>query len=330
MNSFKALVVNRTEDSVSADLQQLTIDELPAGELLIKVIYSSMNYKDALACIPNGNVVTTYPFVPGIDLAGVVVTSEDDRFAAGDEIVITGYALGVSHFGGYSEYARVPAEWAVKLPQGLTLKEAMIIGTAGFTSALSVQELQNGGITPDKGPILVTGATGGVGSISVAILAKLGYEVVASTGKMEHKDKLLSFGASRVISREELIPEKVRVLDKQLWAGVVDCVGGKALTAILSRVQYGGVVAISGLTGGTDFAATVFPFIIRGVRLIGIDSVYAPMKLRQQVWERLATDLKPTVLEDICTEISLSQVPEIVPAMLSGQSRGRTLVRIED
>jgi acrylyl-CoA reductase (NADPH) len=328
MDSFKALVVNRTNDSVQSELRSLTTDELPAGELLVKVVYSSVNYKDALACSSNGNIVTAYPFVPGIDLAGIVVSSEDDHYHAGDEIVVTGNALGVSHFGGYSEYARVPAEWAVKLPQGLSLREAMILGTAGFTAALSVQEIQNGGVTPDKGPILVTGATGGVGSLSVAILAKLGYEVVASTGKMDQKNMLLSLGASRVISREEIIPEKSRALDKQLWAGVVDCVGGKSLTSILSCTQYAGVVAISGLTGGVDIATTVFPFIIRGIRLMGIDSVYASMKVRLQIWERLATDLKPDALETICTEISLEQIPSVVSSMLKGNSHGRTVVKI--
>jgi acrylyl-CoA reductase (NADPH) len=328
VDSLKALIVDKIDSGVVAELRTLTIDELPDGELLVKVAYSSINYKDALACIPNGNIVTTYPFIPGIDLAGIVITSQDDRFQQGDEILVTGYGLGVSHFGGYSEYARIPAEWAVKLPQGLSLKETMILGTAGFTAALSVHELQESGISPDKGPILVTGSTGGVGSLAVAILAKLGYEVVASTGKSEMKDYLLSLGATRVIPREELVPAQIRSLDKQLWAGVVDCVGGKSLTSILSSTQYSGAVAISGLTGGVEIATTVFPFIIRGIRLIGIDSVFAPMEKRLQIWRRLASEMKPDSLETICTEISLGQIPDVIPSILGGQSQGRTVVRL--
>jgi acrylyl-CoA reductase (NADPH) len=328
MDTFRALVVDKNDDGVVVELRNLTTDELPAGELLVKVVYSSINYKDALACIPNGNIVTTYPFIPGIDLAGIVITSQDDRFQEGDEILVTGYGLGVSQFGGYSEYARIPAEWAVKLPQGLSLKEAMILGTAGFTAALSVHELQESGISPDQGPILVTGATGGVGSLAVAILAKLGYEVIASTGKSQMKDYLLSLGATRVISREELIPAKTRSLNKQQWAGVVDCVGGKSLTSILSSTQYSGAVAISGLTGGVDIATTVLPFIIRGIRLIGIDSVFAPMEQRLAIWRRLASELKPDSLETICTEISLGQIPDVIPSILGGLSQGRIVVKI--
>jgi acrylyl-CoA reductase (NADPH) len=296
---------------------------------LIKVRYSSMNYKDALACVPNGNIVKTYPFVPGIDLAGVVVSSEDGRFQNGDEVIVTSYELGVSHFGGFSQYARVPSAWAVRLPAGLSLKEAMILGTAGFTAALSVHELERAGLTPHAGPVLVTGASGGVGSVAVAILSKLGYEVTASTGKAEVRDELAGLGAAHVMPREELIPEKPRTLDKQRWAAAIDCVGGKTLSAILSSIRYGGAVAASGLTGGTELATTVFPFIIRGVKLIGIDSVYTPMNLRQRVWERLAVELKPAVLENMYTEISLEQVPDFVPTLLQGQSRGRVLVGLK-
>ncbi|MDB4867315.1 MAG: quinone oxidoreductase [Cohnella sp.] len=325
---FEALVVDKSGEDFSIGTRVMKLEDLPAGELLIQVIYSSVNYKDALACTPNGSIVKHYPFIPGIDLAGIVVESEDDRFRKGDEVVVTSYELGVGHFGGFSRYARVPASWAVKLPHGLSLKEAMILGTAGFTAALSVHELQQTGIRPESGPVLVTGATGGVGSVAVAILSKLGFEVVASTGKTELHEDLLTLGAARVISREELIPEKPRALDKQLWAAAVDCVGGKTLSAILSSIRYGGAVAASGLTGGTLLETTVFPFILRGVRLIGVDSVHTPMDTRKQVWDRLAAEWKPKTLERMYTEISLEQIPVVVPSLLQGQSRGRILVKV--
>jgi acrylyl-CoA reductase (NADPH) len=325
---FEALVVDKSGGDFCVGTRIMSLEDLPKGELLIKVAYSSVNYKDALACIPNGNIVKQYPFIPGIDLAGIVVSSEDERFQNGDEVIVTSYELGVGHFGGFSRYARVPASWAVRLPQGLSLKEAMILGTAGFTAALSVHELQQNGIRPESGPVLVTGATGGVGSIAVAILSKLGYEVVASTGKTDLHDDLLALGAARVISREAVIPDKLRALEKQLWAAAVDCVGGKTLSSILSSIRYGGAVAASGLTGGTELATTVFPFILRGVRLLGIDSVNTTMDMRREVWDRLAAELKPAALENMYTEISLQQIPDVVPSLLQGQSRGRLLVKI--
>ncbi|RED64621.1 acryloyl-CoA reductase [Cohnella lupini] len=328
MDSFKALVIDKNGNDMKIDIRDLSQELLPAGDLTVKIAYSSVNYKDALASVPNGNVVKEYPLIPGIDLAGIVISSERDGFKAGDEIIATGYGLGVSHFGGYSEYARIPAEWAVKLPPGLSMKEAMIYGTAGFTAALSVLALQESGLTVDKGPVLVTGATGGVGSVSVAILAKLGYEVVASTGKQDSADELTSLGASRVISREELMPAKARVLEKPIWAGVVDCVGGKQLASILSAVQYGGAVAISGLTGGSELPTTVFPFILRGIRLIGIDSVDVAMQARQQAWKLMASDYKPASLDSICSEITLEQIPEALQMLLGGKSQGRTVVKL--
>ncbi|KIL37563.1 quinone oxidoreductase [Cohnella kolymensis] len=328
MDSFKALVVDKVNGEVVASSRVMKVEDLPEGQLLIKVSYSSINYKDALAFSTNGNIVKNYPFVPGIDLAGVVVSSSDDQFQEGDEIVVTGYKLGVSHFGGFSSFARVPAEWAVKLPDNLTLKEAMIFGTAGFTAALSVLELQEAGVLPESGPVLVTGATGGVGSVALAILARLGYEAVASTGKAEMTDYLLGLGAKRVISRDELLSGEIPALGKQLWAGAVDCVGGKTLSSILPTLQYGGAVAASGLTGGTELAATVFPFILRGIRLIGIDSVFAGMNRRKQVWQLLSSDYKPAMLDRMSEEIELEQVPEYVPVILKGQSRGRVVVKL--
>jgi acrylyl-CoA reductase (NADPH) len=327
--SFKALVVEQTAEDVQVHIRTMQLEDLPKGELHIKVAYSSMNYKDALACTANGNIVKSYPFIPGIDLAGTVVTSGNERFKTGDEVLVTGYGLGVTHFGGFSGNARVPAEWAVALPDGLSLKEAMIIGTAGFTAALSVMELQENEVSPDKGPILVTGATGGVGSMAVAILAKLGYEVIASTGKEELNEYLLELGASRVVMRNEVLKDPIRTLDKQLWAGAIDCVGGKTLASILPSVQYGGVVAASGMTGGVELATSVFPFILRGIRLIGIDSVQASISKRIKVWQRLASDYKPLRLSDLSEEISLEQVTDYVTTMLTGQSRGRILINCQ-
>lgn len=329
MEGFKALIVDRTQDgNHRCEVGMLKKEQLPQGELLVKVTYSSLNYKDALAAAPDGNVVKTYPFVPGIDLAGTVVSSEDARFREGDAIVATGYGLGVTHFGGYGEYASIPADWAVPLPDGLTLKEAMICGTAGFTAALSVQALRDNGVVPEGGPVLVTGATGGVGSVATAILAKLGYEVTASTGKPEAKEELLGLGAASVIDRSELSPAAPRALDKQRWAGVVDCVGGKPLAAVLAGVKYGGTVAASGLTGGTDLPATVFPFILRGVRLIGIDSVFVPMPIRRKTWELLASEFRPDKLHELSSEIPLEDVPAALAAMLAGKSRGRVVVKL--
>ena len=236
----------------------MSLNDLPQGEVLIKVAYSSINYKDGLASTPDGKIVSSYPFVPGIDLAGVVVSSEDPRFREGDEVIATSYEIGVSHFGGYSEYARIPGDWIVPLPENLALKEAMIYGTAGFTAALSIHRLEENGLTPDKGKVLVTGATGGVGSLALAMLAKLGYEVVASTGKTSEHEFLTELGASEIISREEVNSGKIKALDKQLWAGAVDPVGGENLAAILSKIIYGGSVAVSGLAGGTNVPAPYF------------------------------------------------------------------------
>ncbi|MBB2483378.1 acryloyl-CoA reductase [Bacillus sp. APMAM] len=326
---FDALVVNKREDQFSVKIQKLTIQDLPDGEVLIDVQYSGINYKDSLATIPNGNIVKTYPFVPGIDLAGVVVSSEDPRFQEGDEVIATSYEIGVSHFGGYSEYARIPAKWVVPLPKGLTLKEAMIIGTAGFTAALSVQRLEENGVSPEKGRVLVTGATGGVGSFAVSILSTRGYQVEASTGKESEQEYLEKLGAASIVTRKEVFDGKIKALGKQKWAAAVDPVGGEPLASLLSQIQYGGSVAVSGLTAGTKLSTTVFPFILRGVNLLGIDSVYCPMEVRLKVWNRLATDLKPVNLEQfIQQEITIQQLPEVLPTLLKGQARGRTLVKI--
>ncbi|WP_339224428.1 acryloyl-CoA reductase [Paenibacillus sp. FSL H8-0332] len=327
-NPFQALVVDKTEP-FSVEVRPVSLEELPAGEVLIKVDYSSVNYKDGLASIPNGNIVRNYPFIPGIDLSGTVVSSKDSRFREGQSVIATSYGIGVSHFGGFSEYARIPADWVVDLPEGLTLREAMIYGTAGFTAALSVQALEAQGMTPDQGKVLVTGATGGVGGAATAILAKLGYQVTASTGRTDEAGYLQALGAAEVISREEVAGTAVKPLDKQLWQAAVDSVGGAPLAAVLSKIAYGGAVAASGLTAGTAVPTTVLPFILRGVSLLGIDSVACPMEIRAKLWQRMAGDMKPAVLDTLVDrEISLTELPAALQDILQSGTRGRVLVRL--
>jgi acrylyl-CoA reductase (NADPH) len=327
--TFKALVVNKQENDFAVKLQELALSDLPAGEVVIRVQYSSVNYKDSLASIPEGNVVKSYPMIPGIDLAGVVVSSEDPQFKEGDEVIATSYEIGVSHFGGYSEYARIPAQWVVPLPKGLTLKEAMVIGTAGFTAALSVQRLEENGVTTEKGSVLVTGATGGVGSFAVAILSKLGYQVVASTGKHSQEEFLKKLGAQTIVPREEVYDGKIRALGKQKWAAAVDPVGGEPLAALLSQIHYGGSVAVSDLTAGVKVPTSVFPFILRGVNLLGIDSVYCPMETRLKIWDRLSSDFKPANLEELIQqEVTLEELPAVFPTLLKGEAIGRILVKV--
>ena len=327
--TFKALIVDKQDEQFSVEVQKRTLADLPEGEVLIRVHYSSVNYKDSLASIPNGNIVTRYPFIPGIDLAGVVVSSSDAHFHEGDEVIATSYEIGVSHFGGYSEFARIPAKWIVPLPSGLTLKEAMVIGTAGFTAALSVQRLEENHVTPDKGKVLVTGATGGVGSFAVSILAKRGYQVEASTGKESEYDYLKKLGAAEVLPRQEVYDGKIRALGKQKWFAAVDPVGGEPLASLLSQIQYGGSVAASGLTAGTKLPTSVFPFILRGVNLLGIDSVYCPMEARLKIWDRLASDFKPANLAELIQdEVTLEQLPEVLPTLLKAQARGRIIVKL--
>lgn len=328
IDSFKALVVNKNDD-FTVEVGNLTLSDLPEDEVLVKVAYSSINYKDSLATIPNGNIVDTYPFVPGIDLAGVVVSSSDARFKEGDKVIATSYEIGVSHFGGFSEYARISAQWIVPLPKGLTLKEAMIIGTAGFTAALSIQRLEENNSSPEKGKVLVTAATGGVGSFAISILSTLGYQVEASTGKESEEQYLKKLGATSIVSREEVFDGKIKTLGKQKWAAAVDSVGGEPLASLLGQIQYGGSVGVIGLTAGTKLPTSVFPFILRGVNILGIDSVYCPMDTRLKVWDRLATDFKPANLNEfIQQEVTLEQLPDVLPTLLQGQARGRTLVKL--
>ncbi|HJT59216.1 MAG TPA: oxidoreductase [Ktedonobacteraceae bacterium] len=325
---FRSFVVNKTGAGFTAQVQQLTIDDLMPGEVLIHVAYSSVNYKDALACIPEGRIVRSYPFVPGIDLSGTVVESSDPRFSEGDKVIITGYDLGVSHYGGFSEYARVKADWIVPLPEGLTLKEAMIFGTAGFEAALALDRLEKMGLKPERGTVLVTGATGGVGSMAISMLAKRGYIIAASTGKQSEHAYLKELGASNILSREEVSAESSRPMEKELWAGSIDSVGGNTLAYILRTTKYGGSVAACGLTGGTALSTTVFPFILRGVNLLGIDSVFCPVDERRDLWQRMATDLKPSRLDNMMNEVTLDELPEVTTSLLKGNVRGRTVVRL--
>ncbi|ADG07765.1 NADPH:quinone oxidoreductase family protein [Kyrpidia tusciae] len=325
---FRAWVADKQGESIALNLLERDWDDLPPGEVTVRVAYSSVNYKDGLAVIPTGRVARRYPLVPGIDLAGTVAASTDARFREGDEVIVTGYDLGVSHDGGLSEYARVPADWVVPLPAGLSLKEAMVLGTAGFTAGLSVHRLELYGLRPEKGPVLVTGATGGVGSVAVAILAKLGYTVAASTGKAEAQAYLRNIGAHEVLSRDEVSAESRKALEKERWAAAVDPVGGRTLAYLLRTMKYGGAVALSGLTGGSALETTVFPFILRGVSLLGIDSAYCPMEERRAVWERLAGPWKPAGLADIGQEIAMEDVPATLEAILKGKVKGRTVIRM--
>jgi acrylyl-CoA reductase (NADPH) len=318
----RALVAERRDDEVTRELRELSADELGDGDVVVRVKWSSVNYKDALAVSPKGKVAQISPLVPGVDLAGTVVDG-------GEQVIVHGYDLGVAHHGGFAEYARVPSDWVVPLPSGLSARQAMALGTAGYTAGLSVQRLEDHGVTPEGGPVLVLGASGGVGSTAVGILAARGYEVHAATGKPDEADWLRELGAAEVLSREETSAESKRPMESERWAAVVDPVGGAALAYALRTTRYGGAVAASGLTGGTSLETTVFPFILRSVSLLGVDSVNTPMEERRRVWERLAGDLRPKGLDDSITrEISLDDVDPFLDEILQGKGVGRTVVRV--
>ena len=325
---FTAYVVDKQEDRVEGRIDSLSHEDLPAGDVTIKVSYSSLNYKDGLACTGRGGVVRQYPHVPGVDAAGTVVASESAEVAVGERVVITGYDFGVGSFGGYAEYARIPAAWAAKTPDGLSDFEAMALGTAGFTAAMCLLAMERNGTTPEQGAILVTGATGGVGSVAVDILAQQGYTVAASTGKPEQHDLLRELGASQILGRDDvnLDDPKPRPLLKSTWAGAVDTVGGSTLSGLIRTTRHGGNIALCGLVAGHDFAGTVIPFLLRGVNLLGIDSVACPMSYRQKIWQRLATDLKPRHLERLARVITLSELPRATTDILQGKITGRLLV----
>ncbi len=326
---YRAIVVDKQGEEFSVAVRELTESDLPPGEVTIKIEWSSINYKDGLALTPAGRVVRSYPMVPGVDLAGTVVDSKDSRFSPGDSVVVTGYDVGVAHPGGFAEMARVPADWVMPLPEGLTTKEAMALGTAGMTAAMSLMALEHHGLRKDQGPVIVTGATGGVGSTAVSMLAQTGYTVAASTGKASEHAFLRELGATEILSREDVSGESSRPLESERWAGAVDPVGGATTAYLIRTMKYGGAIALNGLTGGGILNTTVYPFILRGVSLLGIDSVFCPMAKRVEIWNRLATDLKPRgLLDSIAVETDLDGVRSVCAEILAGKVRGRTLVRL--
>jgi len=328
VSSFRALLARQDGDVVTASIETLDMADLPPGDVTIRVAYSSVNYKDALALTAGGGVVRDYPIVPGIDLTGEVVASQSPDFAVGDQVLAHGYDIGTGRHGGYGEYVRLPAEQVVALGS-LTPREGAAIGTAGFTAAMSVEALQRHGIEPGDGPVVVTGASGGVGSVSVDLLAAAGYQVVASTGKPEAAELLTQLGAAEVIGRLPADPEaKPRPLAKARWAGAVDCVGGATLADVLSTLDYAGAVAASGLTGGAALHTTVMPFILRGVSLLGIDSVQLPIGARRALWERLGGPLKPPRLEHLVHEVDLDDVLAVIDQVRAGAFTGRAVVRV--
>lgn len=326
MSTFQALVATLVGDSVRSEFTDRERQPLGADEVRVDISHSSVNFKDALAFVPGGGVVRDYPIIPGIDLAGVVTESTSADFEVGDHVIAHGYDIGTARDGGYAQETAVPAAWTVKL-NSLTPREAATIGTAGFTAAMSVAEVLDWGVTPDSGPVVVTGATGGVGSASIDLLAARGFEVVAASGKPDAADGLRALGAAEVIGRLPLDPDaKPRPLGRSRWAAAVDCVGGTALADILSTTQYGGVVTASGLTGGATLATTVMPFILRGVGLLGIDSVLMPIDRRRALWQRIETDLRPRSLDRIRVDVEIGDVPTVVNQLRRGDFTGRAVI----
>lgn len=324
---FKAFVVTEEENGTfSRTVTERTIDALPEGDLLVRVRYSSLNYKDGLSASGNKGVTKAYPHTPGIDAAGEVVRCSSGRFQPGDQVLITGYDLGMNTAGGFGQMIRIPSEWALPLPNGLTLKETMMYGTAGLTAALSVYRLANNGVKPGQGDVLVTGATGGVGSIAVRLLARLGYSVVAGTGKADAANLLREIGAASTIPREELTDSSGRPLLKPKWAGVIDTVGGNILATALKSTQYGGTVTACGNVMSPELPLTVLPFILKGISLLGIDSVQCPMELRKEIWSLLSGEWKPATLSTGVEVVTLEQLSEKIDLILSGQLQGRVVV----
>ena len=327
MDKFKAFRINEVEKKTVSAFVEMTLADLDPGEVVIRVAYSGVNYKDALAATGAGKVIRRFPCVGGVDAAGVVVSPSDVRFKAGDEVIVTGYGMGVDHDGGFAEYVRVPADWVVPLPQGLTLFEAMAIGTAGFTAALAIHRLEQNDLKPENGKVLMTGATGGVGSLAIQMLAQLGYHVVALTGKDSEHDYLKSLGAAEILSRKDFVMG-TRPLEKAQWAGALDAVGGETLAWLTRTMLQGGAIASFGNAGGFELHTTVMPFILRGVRLIGVDSAATAMPLRRIIWQRLSTDLRPKLLAQAVRTVPFTQLPEVFPQLLQGKLRGRTVVGI--
>jgi len=326
---FNALVVNKDEDGKThADVRQLGLDDLPKGDVTVAVEYSTVNYKDGLCIGPGGGVVRKYPHVPGIDFAGTVEQSTDDRYKPGEKVVLTGWRVGEIHWGGYAQKARVRAEWLVPLPGGLTARQAMAVGTAGLTAMLAIMALEDHGLEPGQGPVLVTGAAGGVGSVATAIMANLGYEIAAVTGRPETAGYLESLGAARIVPREDLNETVKRPLESETWAGCVDAVGGAMLARLLGQMKYGSSVAAVGLAGGAALPASVIPFLLRGVNLLGIESVIQPHPNRLRAWERIASDLPLSRLEDMIQNATLEDLPRLGAEILQGKVKGRVVVDV--
>ncbi|WP_372992274.1 acryloyl-CoA reductase [Sulfitobacter sp.] len=327
---FNALMVTKDEESgkTAAAVTQIDLDQLPAGDVTVAVEYSTVNYKDGLCIGPGGGLVRKYPHIPGIDFAGTVEASDDDRYKPGDKVVLTGWRVGEAHWGGYSQKARVKADWLVPLPEGLDTRQAMAVGTAGFTAMLAVMALEDHGLKVGHGPVLVTGAAGGVGSVAVAILAALGHEVAGVTGRPETADYLKSLGASQIVAREEINETVKRPLEGETWAGCIDAVGGEMLARVLGQMKYGASVSAVGLAGGAGLPATVIPFLLRGVNLLGIDSVMQPYDNRLRAWERVAKDLPMAKLEDMVVPATLKDLPQLGKDILKGQVRGRVVVDV--
>jgi NADPH2:quinone reductase len=328
MATFRAYRIFDEGGKSSGRFVEVSLDDLDPGEVVIKAHYSGVNYKDALAATGAGKVIRRFPCVGGIDVSGVVESSSDARFKAGDEVLVTGYDMGVAHDGGFAEYVRVPADWVVPLPRGLSLFEAMALGTAGFTAALAIHRLEQNELTPEKGKVIVTGATGGVGSLGIQMLSQLGYRVVALTGKDGEHEYLKALGASEVLARGSIDLKSARPLEKAQWAGALDAVGGDTLAWLVRSMQQDGAIASFGNAGGMELHTTVFPFILRGVKLLGVDSAATAMHLRRQIWQRLAGELKPRQLSRLAHTVSFAQLPEVFPRMLHGETRGRAVVQI--
>ncbi len=326
---FDALVVDRdAEGGTHAAVRSLVTDDLPEGDVTVAVEWSTLNYKDGLCLGPGGGLVRKYPHVPGIDFAGRVETSSDPRYSEGDRVILTGWRVGEAHWGGYSQKARVKADWLVPLPEGLTTRQAMIVGTAGLTAMLAVMALEDHGFAPGHGPALVTGAAGGVGSVAVALLSALGHEVAAVTGRPETEAYLRGLGADRIVPRADLAETVKRPLESETWTGCVDAVGGAMLARVLGQMKYGASVAAVGLAGGAGLPASVVPFLLRGINLLGIDSVLQPYASRVRAWERIARDLPMDRLEEMAWPASLADLPELGAAILKGRVQGRVVVEI--
>jgi putative YhdH/YhfP family quinone oxidoreductase len=326
MEKFKAYRIREVEKKAVGAFEEMALDDLDSGELVVRVAYSSVNYKDALAATGAGKIIRRFPCVGGIDLSGTVTESSDPGFKRGDAVICTSYDLGVAHDGGYAEYARVPAAWAVPVPKGLSLFDAMALGTAGYTAALAVVRMETNGLAPANGPVIVSGATGGVGSIAIDMLSRLGYAVTALTGKENESDYLRKLGAKEVMARKSLDLSKIKPLDRALWAGAVDNLGGEVLAWMASTMMVGGTIAAIGLAASMTLNTTVAPFILRGVSLLGIDSGTTPMPLRREVWRRLAGDLRPPHLKDMTRSLPFDELPKAFDAFIKGAAKGRLVV----